>query len=58
MTFDQFYEGQEGKYLSKEILPNLTEDEQNLFEHLREHNYRLEQEKIPRTHFIEAFNKI
>lgn len=56
-TFDKFYEGETGKYLSKEELPNLLPAEQEVYKLLRTNNWRLEQEKIPRVHFIEAFSK-
>jgi len=57
-TFDKFYEGDKGKILPKENLPNLTPEEQELYKLIKLNNWRLEQEKIPRDHFINAFNKI
>lgn len=57
-TFDKFYEGDKGKILPKENLPNLTPEEQELYKLIKLNNWRLEQEKIPRNHFINAFNKI
>ncbi|WP_452222114.1 Wadjet anti-phage system protein JetD domain-containing protein [Lacinutrix salivirga] len=57
-TFEKFYEGERGKYLSKEELPNLLKEEQYLYKYIRDNNLRLEQEKIPRDYFIEAFNKL
>lgn len=57
-TFDKYYEGDKGKILPKENLPNLTTEEQELYKLIKLNNWRLEQEKIPRDHFIDAFNKI
>ena len=57
-TFNKYYEGAKGKTLPKENLPNLTTEEQELYKLIKLNNWRLEQEKIPRDHFINAFNKI
>jgi len=57
-TFNKFYESEKGKILPKEDLPNLLPEEQELYKLLKLNNWRLEQEKIPRDHFINAFNKI
>lgn len=57
-TFEKFYEGERGKYLNKEELPNLLKEEQHIYKYIRDNNLRLEQEKIPRDYFIEAFNKL
>ena len=57
-TFDKFYEGDKGKYLDKTELPDLLDEEQELYKFIRDNNLRLEQEKIPRDYFIEAFNRL
>ena len=42
-----------GTSASLQMLPYLTEKEQELYQHLQKHNLRLEQEKIPDTQAVE-----
>ncbi|ASB50373.1 Wadjet anti-phage system protein JetD domain-containing protein [Alkalitalea saponilacus] len=46
-TFEKFFENDSGSQTNICTLPNLTEDEQKLYETLKTNNWRLEQEKIP-----------
>ncbi|PRP65861.1 Wadjet anti-phage system protein JetD domain-containing protein [Nonlabens agnitus] len=57
-TFEKFYQGDKGKTTFAEVLPNLMDREQELYQYLRTKNLRLEQEKIPRDYFIEAFGRL
>ncbi|KAA6304854.1 hypothetical protein EZS27_043495 [termite gut metagenome] len=45
-TFDRYSENDEGTPSKITGTLNLTDDEQQLYEHLKTHNWRLEQEKI------------
>ncbi|KAA6334539.1 hypothetical protein EZS27_017155 [termite gut metagenome] len=45
-TFDRYSENDEGTPSKTTGTLNLTDDEQQLYEHLKTHNWRLEQEKI------------
>ena len=46
-TFDLFYEGDKGTETNVEKNLCLTSEESEMFNYLKENNYRLEQEKIP-----------
>jgi len=46
-TFDKFFENDKGTPNKISIDLNLTEEEKQLYESLKENNWRLEQEKIP-----------
>ena len=46
-TFDLFYEGDKGTETNTEKGLCLMQEEKELFEHLKDNNLRLEQEKIP-----------
>lgn len=46
-TFDKFYEGDKGSETNVEKELCLTQEENEMFQYLKEMNYRLEQEKIP-----------
>lgn len=46
-TFDLFFEGELGTLSVVNSTLNLNEKESNLYQYLKENNYRLEQEKIP-----------
>lgn len=46
-TFDKYFEGDKGSETNVEKEPCLTLEENELFNYLKEKNYRLEQEKIP-----------
>lgn len=58
VTFEKFYQGDKGKTTFAEVLPHLLDQEQELYQYLRAKNLRLEQEKIPRDYFIEAFGRL
>lgn len=47
LTFDKFFEKDSGTKTNVEKDLILTQDENEMFKHLKENNYRLEQEKIP-----------
>ena len=46
-TFRRFEYGAEGKPINQVNVNNLTDEEYSLYDHVKENNYRLEQEKIP-----------
>ena len=46
-TFDKFYEGEVGTATNVEKVLCLTQEDKEMFDFLKEGNYRLEQEKIP-----------
>ena len=46
-TFDKFFENDSGTLSKVKIQLNLTKEELNIYEKLKQNNWRLEQEKIP-----------
>jgi hypothetical protein len=46
-TFEEFFEQDKGALTNISAKPNLTEEEEQLYNILRKNNWRLEQEKIP-----------
>lgn len=56
-TFEKFFENDLGTPTNIPVLLNLTEGEQILYELLKTHNWRLEQEKIPYDYVNQFFNK-
>lgn len=59
-TFDLFYQGDKGAETNVEKDLCLTSEENDMFEYLKENNYRLEQEKIPHDYvrlIISKYNK-
>ena len=55
ITFDTFFENDEGSGSKVSHLENLTEEENKVHLYLLENNYRLEQEKIPNEYVIGFF---
>jgi len=47
LTFEKYFENDEGTPNNVSVRLNLTEEEQQLYQLLKENNWRLEQEKIP-----------
>lgn len=47
ITFEKFFENDEGTISKVNTLPNLTDNEMKLYLSLKDNNWRLEQEKIP-----------
>ncbi len=54
-TFEKFYEGDSGTISKVSNLPNLTPEEESLYQKIRTNNMRLEQEKIPLDYVKEYF---
>ncbi len=56
-TFHTYYEGNEGKTSNVKSLLHLDEEELALYQSIKEHNWRLEQEKIPHRYAVEQIEK-
>ena len=52
-TFDNYYEKDLGTSSKINTKLNLTTEEEELYQYIKENNYRLEQEKIPQHYVIE-----
>ena len=57
-TFDAFYDGDHGPPAANVNTDGLREDEQEIFSYLKEHNFRLEQEKIPHWYAVEKISQV
>lgn len=53
VTFDRFFENDEGKESKVTTDLHLTSEEQEVYDLLKAHNWRLEQEKIPQHYVLE-----
>ena len=58
LTFDRYFEKDEGTPSKISILLSLTAEEQQLYELLKANNWRLEQEKIPFEYANEIIKKM
>ena len=56
-TFNDFFENDNGTLSKVTTLLNLTDVELNIYEKLKQNNWRLEQEKIPLEYVFSKFNK-
>lgn len=54
-TFDKFFDNDHGTPTNISTKLNLTNEEQQLYDVLKENNWRLEQEKIPHSYTMEFF---
>ncbi|EJW98535.1 hypothetical protein EVA_13353 [gut metagenome] len=52
-TFDRFFENDEGSVSHVAVALHLTPEEQAGYDLVKEHNWRLEQEKIPQRYVLE-----
>lgn len=52
-TFDRFFENDEGSVSHVAVALHLTPEEQAVYDLVKEHNWRLEQEKIPQRYVLE-----
>ncbi|WP_308268243.1 Wadjet anti-phage system protein JetD domain-containing protein [Prevotella sp.] len=52
-TFDKYFENDLGTPSKVNVELNLTTEEKNLYQYIKDNNYRLEQEKIPQSYVIE-----
>ena len=52
-TFDNYFEKECGTPSKINVKPNLTTEEEELYQYIKVNNYRLEQEKIPQRYVIE-----
>ena len=56
-TFNKFFEGDKGAISNTQIKLNLTSEEYQLYNKIKENRWRLEQEKIPLPYLIEKLNE-
>ena len=52
-TFDKYFENDLGTPSKINVKLNLTTEEEEQYQYIKENNYRLEQEKIPQSYVIE-----
>lgn len=52
-TFDKYFENDLGTPCKINVKLNLTTEEEELYQYIKENNYRLEQEKIPQSYVVE-----
>ncbi|WP_444403521.1 Wadjet anti-phage system protein JetD domain-containing protein [Prevotella sp.] len=52
-TFDKYFENDLGTPSKINVKLNLTTEEEELYQYIKENNYRLEQEKIPQSYVVE-----
>lgn len=57
-TFDNYFEKECGTPSKINVKPNLTTEEEELYQYIKVNNYRLEQEKIPQRYVIEQLKCI
>lgn len=57
-TFDNYFEKECGTPSKINVKPNLTTEEEELYQYIKANNYRLEQEKIPQRYVIEQLKCI
>lgn len=57
-TFEACFEGDSGTPSNVSVPLNLTKEELDLYEYLKSHNFRLEQEKIPQLHVLQQLPSV